>query len=210
MLVAGRWFRNIPLASAADKRSEVGQGTCILKLSNGTAHKKERRSRSFAHPVAPRLTGGSPLLWRLLLPGWRLLLRRRLWRRTPLRSRVSLLLWPWLRSRTLLRCRFSLLLRRLRSRTLLRRRFSLLLWPWLRSRTLLRCRFNLLLRRLRSRTLLRRGFSLLLWPWLRSRTLLRCRFNLLLRRLRSRTRLRRWSSLGLWLRRRFSLLLRWS
>jgi hypothetical protein len=55
MLVAGRWFRNIPLATAADKRSEVGQGTCILKLSNGTAHKKERRSRSFAHPVAPRL-----------------------------------------------------------------------------------------------------------------------------------------------------------
>jgi len=146
----------------------------------------------------------------LLRRRFSLLLRPWLRSRTLLRSRLSLLLWPWLSSRTRLRRRSSLLLRPwLRGRTLLRRRLSLLLWlclwPWLRSRTLLRCRFSLLLW-LRSRTLLRCGFSLLLW--LRSRMLL-LRGPSLLLWLRSRTRLRCRFSLLLWLRSR-TLLRSWS
>src|ERR1019366_3732155 len=148
----------------------------LARLDNGLAppncrtrasHKKEKAKpelRPSCYTAIER--SGPPLLRRLLLPGWRLLLR----------SRLSLLLW--LRSRTLLRSRLSLLLLWLRSRTLLRSRLSLLLRLWLRSRTLLRSRLSLLLRPwLRSRTLLRCGFSLLLWPWLRSRTLLRRRFS---------------------------------
>ena len=148
---AGRWVRlcNPSCTPLWARGARVGKGLSPAVVGQVRYTRKKRRSRSFAHSVCTAIErGGSPLPRRLLLLGWRLLLRRRL----------SLRLW--LRSRTLLRSGLSLRLW-LRSRALLRGGLSLRLW--LRSRTLLRSGLSLLRLWLRSRTLLRRGLSLRLW-----------------------------------------------